>query len=346
MEFQNYAFPDACTGATQIELRCGGHCGGCFFFGRELRVMTPAPQAATPATPTVASTEAPKPGQCGPPDAQCSAHVQSAFAHGSSSNPEWYVKELGSICGITGYCPIAVVGRAQKKDFQRLFYCEVFGKQKKCGRPPCSCSNPPCNTCGGSAPTPSPRSNPVPTPGPVSGGGGGGSSPNAQVASWALSRHNTYRCLHCDTPEMVWDDGLAAEAASCAAGCPKGHTCPRNGAGENLYWSGFSGSKLETQNSWDDAIAAWYGEEIDWNYMTSASDGGVTGHFTAMVWRGTGRVGCAMNTQCNNKWSAYNNNVVVCRYMSAGNYANQYDANVKKLVRETKGCSPAATCTR
>merc|ERR1719491_2560835 len=102
----------------------------------------------------------------------------------------------------------------------------------------------------------------------------------------------------------------------------------------------------ETQVAWDAAIQSWYGEEPDWNYATHSSDGGVTGHFTQMVWKGTTKIGCAMNVNCNNMWAqqGFKNNVVVCRYMQAGNYQGQYAANVMGL--ETTSCAADSSCPR
>ena len=44
------------------------------------------------------------------------------------------------------------------------------------------------------------------------------------------------------------------------------------------------------------------------------------GHFTALVWKGSTKVGCALNTGCGNKFGAgFQNNAFVCRYFPAGN---------------------------
>lgn len=54
--------------------------------------------------------------------------------------------------------------------------------------------------------------------------------------------HNIYRRKHCDTPDAVYDAELAADAQAYANTCPTDHAAERNGAGENLYWAGFSTS--------------------------------------------------------------------------------------------------------
>ena len=44
------------------------------------------------------------------------------------------------------------------------------------------------------------------------------------------------------------------------------------------------------------------------------------GHFTALVWKSSTKVGCALNTGCGNKFGAgFRNNAFVCRYFPAGN---------------------------
>merc|ERR1712232_877921 len=118
------------------------------------------------------------------------------------------------------------------------------------------------------------------------------------MSRWSLVKHNQFRCSHCDTPDLKWNTTLASQAATCAATCPTGHTCDTHGAGENLYWKGFTTSMVENQASWDEAVQSWYDESPDWNYATSFGNGGVVGHFTQVIWRSSLQLGCAMNTNC------------------------------------------------
>merc|ERR1712008_140967 len=159
----------------------------------------------------------------------------------------------------------------------------------------------------------------------------------------ALTIHNQYRCLHCDTPPLEWDDQLAKDAEKYAQTCPKGHAKDTNGAGENLAWHGHSHRVVENKASWESALRAWYDEEDNWNYRSS-SGSGVTGHFTAMVWKGTTKLGCAMNANCNNMWDGFVNNVVVCRYLEHPNNG-AYAANVKKLAKSSS-CTASSKCNR
>jgi len=151
----------------------------------------------------------------------------------------------------------------------------------------------------------------------------------SQVAAWALEMHNARRAQHQDTPDMEWDAGLAAAAAAYARTCPTGHSRPSTS--ENLAWAGTTRSSgiPEDRAAWLSPIDGWYNEERFWDYSSSQGNGGgETGHFTQMVWKATTKVGCAMNTHCNNMFgSSYKNNVVVCRY-NAGNMRGRYAQNV------------------
>lgn len=154
-----------------------------------------------------------------------------------------------------------------------------------------------------------------------------------KVKRWALSIHNMYRKRHCNTPALKWDNELARDAEQYAQKCPKGHAADRNGAGENLDWSGSSNRIQENKAAWKKAIKGWYDESKNWNYASSKSSRGVTGHFTAMVWKDTTKVGCAMNVKCSNQFPGMTNNIVVCRYKKHPNMIGQYAANVKKLKK-------------
>jgi hypothetical protein len=164
------------------------------------------------------------------------------------------------------------------------------------------------------------------------------------AGKWALDKHNSLRCLHCDTPVLTWDATLASQAAACAAGCPTGHTCDTQGAGENLFWAGSTGTLVENQASWEQAIQSFYDEIKDWSFASSSSTGGVTGHFTQLVWQRSAQLGCAMNTNCNNKFSNFKNIAVVCRYSPAGNFGSQYAVNVKNTVASGACGSASSTC--
>ena len=139
---------------------------------------------------------------------------------------------------------------------------------------------------------------------------------------------------------------LAPHTPADADTCPTGHasSSARNGAGENLYWAG--GSSLpDAAQSYADAVASWYGELTTGAYDFAAGgsgNGGVVGHFTQLVWKGSSEIGCGVSVACSNMFGGMPNSAVVCRYSSAGNYIGQYTANVGALV--ASGACGAAPC--
>ena len=52
-----------------------------------------------------------------------------------------------------------------------------------------------------------------------------------------------------------------------------------------------------------------------------STDGNAVGHFTQVVWKSTTKVGCGFST-CGD------NDLLVCNYSPAGNFAGQYLENV------------------
>eukprot|EP00775_Hariotina_reticulata_P009864 gene9864-10022_t len=116
----------------------------------------------------------------------------------------------------------------------------------------------------------------------------------------ALDKTNAYRQRHQAAP-LAWDDSLASSAATWAAGCPNGHS-GYSGVGENMAW-GYS--------TLTDAVDAWYNEVKQYDFSRPGWNT-ATGHFTALVWTDTTKLGCAVNRDCS--WPTY-----VCQYKSPGN---------------------------
>jgi hypothetical protein len=87
------------------------------------------------------------------------------------------------------------------------------------------------------------------------------------------------------------------------------------GTGQNIAY-GYPSMKA--------VVDAWYEEVSDYDYSRgTSSNGGVTGHFTQVVWKGTTHVGCA-STYCSNLRATY----YVCDYSPPGNYMGEYTKNV------------------
>jgi len=163
--------------------------------------------------------------------------------------------------------------------------------------------------CGDPAPTPSPL---PPTP-PFNG------KLDTEMQA-VLDEHNALRAKH-SAPDLTWDEAMASEAQSWADKCAWGHS---NAPGENI-WAG-SGSAF----SGAAAVKSWYNELTNpgYNFSSPGTSEG-TGHFTAVVWKSTTRLGCAMKVCTPLHPMDWNpGNFLVCQYSPAGNYPGGYAANV------------------
>ena len=134
-----------------------------------------------------------------------------------------------------------------------------------------------------------------------------------------VARHNYYRSLHKDTPNLQKSQELCdiaqAYAETLAAKgvmVHSGSTYKGEWMGENLYVTMSSGQAKVTPN---DAADAWYNEISSYNYNNPGYVAG-TGHFTQLVWKSTQYVGCGF---ARGKYSAYNAIHVVCNYYPGGN---------------------------
>ena len=86
--------------------------------------------------------------------------------------------------------------------------------------------------------------------------------------------------------------------------------------------------------SLSDAIDGWYNEVKLYNFNNPGWNT-ATGHFTALVWRSTTKLGCAVNTGCS--WPTY-----VCQYQAPGNVIGlDWSKEVKPAVTTPASPSPA-----
>ena len=69
-------------------------------------------------------------------------------------------------------------------------------------------------------------------------------------------------------------------------------------------------------------VTSWYDEIKDYDFKNGKSKGGVIGHFTQVVWKGTQYVGMGVASKDNNNY------FVVANYFPAGNWDGQYTKNV------------------
>eukprot|EP00756_Hemistasia_phaeocysticola_P024580 Hpha_TRINITY_DN15956_c0_g1::TRINITY_DN15956_c0_g1_i1::g.75336::m.75336 len=121
-----------------------------------------------------------------------------------------------------------------------------------------------------------------------------------------VAQHNFVRAYHGACP-LQWSDAIEQNVIDSAnAGwitCTSSHSANTRA---DTSPGGFTslGENLASQSSMyysenfptDLKTMAWYLEEYDWDYATSATKagGGATGHFTQVVWKSTTHVGCQM----------------------------------------------------
>ena len=133
-----------------------------------------------------------------------------------------------------------------------------------------------------------------------------------------LAAHNRERAA-AGLPTLAWDQDLAADAADWGEGLaaiddiqhyPDDPEDPEP-QGENL-WLGTSG-----YYSPEAMVGMWIEEKkhfIPGVFPANSRTGNLddVGHYTQLMWRDTGRVGCALAESSENE-------ILVCRYSTAGN---------------------------
>jgi len=194
-----------------------------------------------------------------------------------------------------------------------------------------------CKTCQGEKEEPEPV---VPEP---SGGGGGGSTGGSGDQGACVNDANKYRGLHRNTPSLSGDSRLTTLAQRWAdtllskmitdirAGrSPRLQHDPNNRkykTGENVYYANtYEQGGIETFCK--KADKSWYSEIKDYSFSSHRSTGGVTGHFTQMVWVGSKKVGYGYAAQQHPKYPSNRVIIVVAKYSPPGNYRGEYANNV------------------
>jgi hypothetical protein len=120
-------------------------------------------------------------------------------------------------------------------------------------------------------------------------------SPTSAEMQEVLDKHNVYRCMH-GVPALTWDADIAANAQAWADSgvwghSPKPRTVNGKDVGENIGWG--------TSRTGPETVIAWYSEiqyKSPYGLAESSSDsvveGETVGHYTAVVWKSTTRLGC------------------------------------------------------
>ncbi|KAJ8508172.1 hypothetical protein ONZ45_g9519 [Pleurotus djamor] len=159
---------------------------------------------------------------------------------------------------------------------------------------------------------------PVAAPAPVVEAGGD---------SWqqtVVANHNAYRQKYGAKP-LTWSDKLYPETVNWANGCNFEHSKANGAYGENL--AAGSGSNYDFL----DGFTAWMDEVSLYNY-NNPTFSTETGHFTAVIWKSTTEVACAITECPAGTIFGQSSKYVVCRYSPPGNVLGQFIENVGKAL--------------
>ncbi|KAJ3695711.1 hypothetical protein LUZ60_001088 [Juncus effusus] len=147
--------------------------------------------------------------------------------------------------------------------------------------------------------------------------------PDKGVARAFLKAHNILRANFGERP-LRWDKKLARFARRWAykmrANCTLTHS--PSPYGENLFIG-------EGHYRIDQAVDEWVKERWSYHWSSnSCNPNEMCGHFTQMIWEGTGRLGCA-RMKCNNATFTF----FTCNYDPPGNYIGRRPIlNYQKFV--------------
>uniref|UniRef100_A0A3Q3VP48 Golgi-associated plant pathogenesis-related protein 1 n=1 Tax=Mola mola TaxID=94237 RepID=A0A3Q3VP48_MOLML len=153
-------------------------------------------------------------------------------------------------------------------------------------------------------------------------------SASKQFAEELLQAHNEYRRKHQAPPlklssELSSEAGRYAESLASTRILKHSLESSRGSCGENLAWASYD-------QSGKDVAARWYDEVKNYNFNCPGFSSG-TGHFTAMVWQSTKKLGVGKAI------ASDGSSFVVARYFPAGNITNQghFENNVLPLKATT-----------
>lgn len=138
-----------------------------------------------------------------------------------------------------------------------------------------------------------------------------------------LKAHNYFRCRHGQNM-LSWDATVAGNAQTWSNTCPSQGSNPPHSDSYNNNPS--SGENVAAgYRSPEKAVEAWYNEISDYNNPSPGQSSGVTGHYTALIWASTSKLGCAQKA-CTSGTPAP---VHVCQYAdSPPNMQGAYASNV------------------
>ncbi|XP_076135726.1 GLI pathogenesis-related 2, like [Alosa pseudoharengus] len=148
-----------------------------------------------------------------------------------------------------------------------------------------------------------------------------GKSASKVFAEEVLHSHNEYRRKH-QAPPLKLSSKLSQEASRYAESLASTRILKhsvessKGSCGENLAWASYD-------QSGKDVSDRWYNEVQQYNFNRPGFNSG-TGHFTAMVWKSSRKMGVGKAQ------ASDGSTFVVARYTPAGNIINQghFEANV------------------
>jgi hypothetical protein len=148
-----------------------------------------------------------------------------------------------------------------------------------------------------------------------------------------LDRHNEYRCMHGVAP-LRWNDAIAQHAAKWAkeSGGRMVHSSDQfrtnvsgfGMVGENLAW----GTSRFTSKG---AVDVWHKEIKFTDNGTLSSFNFQAGHYTALIWKTTTDVGCAVYKK-----------LLVCQYGPIGNTETLFTSHVLPITKTASECGAYA----
>lgn len=125
------------------------------------------------------------------------------------------------------------------------------------------------------------------------------SATSAASAKSIVKITNKLRAKH-HSPALKWDKKLASYAQKWSNKCEFAHS--GGPYGENLALG---------YPNWSDVINGWYSEVKNYDYSKPGFSSN-TGHFTALVWKSTSKIGCGVTACPNGK-------LYTCSFSSFGN---------------------------
>jgi len=184
---------------------------------------------------------------------------------------------------------------------------------------------------------------------------------SSQEIQQILDVHNRYRSLiargeerrgspgpqppAADMKQMIWDEELSIIAQRHADQCKFAHDCSdcrkteRFGTGQNLYI--YKQTLALPETDWDKGITDWYEEVTLFSnkHVEPFKFSSPTGHYTALVWADTDKVGCGATSFKNGRWFS---TLYTCNYGPNGNFIN---GQMYKQGPACSACSEGEKCS-